>query len=68
MDFNSPYCPGRAGKKVLNNSTWVHSTSEFAMNIEFDEVVALDVPDDALEMAAGVQQGGPNWEYRNSCI
>ena len=30
------------------------------MNIELDEVVVLDVSDDALEMAAGGAQGG-NW-------
>ena len=29
------------------------------MNIELDEVVVLDVSDDALEMAAGGAQGGP---------
>jgi hypothetical protein len=29
------------------------------MNIELDEVVVQDVSDDALEMAAGVAQGGP---------
>lgn len=29
------------------------------MNIELDEVVVLDVTDDALELAAGVQQAGP---------
>ena len=29
------------------------------MNIELDEVVLLDVSDDALEMAAGGAQGGP---------
>ena len=28
------------------------------MNIELDEVVVLDVSDDALEMAAGGAQGG----------
>ena len=28
------------------------------MNIELDEVVALDVSDDALELAAGGEQGG----------
>ena len=28
------------------------------MNIELDEVVVLDVTDDALEMAAGGAQGG----------
>jgi hypothetical protein len=31
---------------------------EFAMNIELDEVVVLDVSDDALEQAAGGAQGG----------
>jgi len=30
------------------------------MNIELDEVVVLDVTDDALELAAGVAQGGDN--------
>ena len=35
-----------------------YSTLEFAMNIELDEVVGLDVTDDALEMAAGGAQGG----------
>ena len=29
------------------------------MNIELDEVVVLDVSDDALELAAGGAQGGP---------
>jgi len=29
------------------------------MNIELDEVVAQDVSDDALELAAGGAQGGP---------
>ena len=29
------------------------------MNIELDEVVVMDVSDDALEMAAGGAQGGP---------
>ena len=28
------------------------------MNIELDEVVAQDVPDDVLEQAAGAAQGG----------
>ena len=32
---------------------------EFAMNIELDEVVVLDVSDDALELAAGSAQGVP---------
>jgi hypothetical protein len=31
---------------------------EFAMNIELDEVVGLDVSDDVLELAAGGAQGG----------
>ena len=30
------------------------------MNIELDEVVVQDVSDDALELAAGGAQGGPN--------
>ena len=30
------------------------------MNIELEEVVVLDVSDDALELAAGGAQGGPN--------
>ena len=30
------------------------------MNIELDEVVVLDVSDEALELAAGGAQGGPN--------
>ena len=29
------------------------------MNIELDEVVVMDVSDDALELAAGGAQGGP---------
>ena len=32
------------------------------MNIELDEVVVLDVSDDALEMAAGGAQGG-QWNF-----
>ena len=35
-----------------------YSTLESAMNIELDEVVGLDVSDDALELAAGGAQGG----------
>jgi len=35
-----------------------YSTLEFAMNIELEEVVVLDVSDDALELAAGGAQGG----------
>ena len=31
------------------------------MNIELDEVVVLDVSDDALELAAGGAQGGRLW-------
>ena len=34
------------------------------MNIELDEVVVLDVSDDALELAAGGAQGG----LRNSIL
>jgi hypothetical protein len=33
-------------------------TKEFAMNIELDEVIVLDVSDDALELAAVLVQGG----------
>ena len=29
------------------------------MNIELDEVVVMDVSDEALELAAGGAQGGP---------
>ena len=43
---------------------WVHSTLEFAMNIEFDEVVLQDVSDDALELAAG---GAPGVTYLGRC-
>ena len=35
-----------------------YSTLGFAMNIELEEVVVLDVSDDALELAAGGAQGG----------
>ena len=35
-----------------------YSTLESAMNIELDEVVVLDVSDEALELAAGGAQGG----------
>jgi hypothetical protein len=35
------------------------------MNIELDEVVVLDVSDEALEMAAGGAQGG--WELSLYC-
>ena len=35
-----------------------YSTLEFAMNIELEEVVVLDVSDDALELAATAAQGG----------
>ncbi len=31
------------------------------MNIELEEVVGLDVSDDALELAAGDAQGGVTW-------
>ena len=38
------------------------------MNIELEEVVVLDVSDDALEMAAGGAQGGPNtWTTIGAC-
>jgi len=37
------------------------------MNIELEDVVELDVSDDALELAAGGAQGGacnpPTWNY-----
>jgi hypothetical protein len=33
------------------------------MNIELDEVVVMDVSDDALELAAGGAQGGPTLNY-----
>ena len=33
------------------------------MNIELDEVVVLDVSDEALELAAGGAQGGPTSVY-----
>ena len=36
-----------------------YSTLESAMNIELDEVVVLDVSDDALELAAGGGALGP---------
>ena len=36
------------------------------MNIELDEVVVLDVSDDALEMAAGGAQGADTYQsYMN---
>ena len=35
-----------------------YSTLESAMNIELEEVVVMDVSDDALELAAGGAQGG----------
>ncbi|MEN9589287.1 MAG: hypothetical protein RLZZ481_1073 [Pseudomonadota bacterium] len=35
------------------------------MNIELEEVVGLDVSDDALELAAGGAQGGPSF---GSCV
>ena len=35
-----------------------YSTLESVMNIELEEVVVLDVSDDALEQAAGGAQGG----------
>jgi hypothetical protein len=33
------------------------------MNVELDEVVVQDVSDDALELAAGSAQGGPQTPY-----
>ena len=33
------------------------------MNIELEEVVVLDVSDDALELAAGGAQGGQSWGF-----
>ena len=41
-------------------------TLESSMNIELDEVVALDVSDEALEQAAGGAQGGADLEIRCS--
>ena len=42
---------------------------EFAMNIELEEVVVLDVSDDALELAAGGAQGrATNWWQGTGCI
>ena len=35
------------------------------MNIELEEVVVMDVSDDALELAAGGAQGGPTTTYNN---
>ena len=47
------------------------------MNIELDEIVVLDVSDEALEQAAGGAQGGnpgkhswactANWQPRGGC-
>ena len=39
------------------------------MNIELEEVVVLDVPDDALELAAGGAQWGANIRslYHTAC-
>lgn len=41
------------------------------MNIELDEVVLQDVPDDALEQGAGGTQGGAYngffWDTRPAC-
>ena len=37
---------------------YLDMTLESAMNIELDEVVGLDVSQDALKMAADVAQGG----------
>jgi len=35
------------------------------MNIELDEVIVLDVSDDALELAASGAQGGPGTAVQN---
>jgi hypothetical protein len=35
------------------------------MNIELEEVVGLDVSDDALELAVGGAQGGASWVVVN---
>ena len=37
------------------------------MNIELEEVVGLDVSDDALEQAAGGAQGGRTWLRGGTC-
>ena len=37
------------------------------MNIELDEVVVQDISDDALELAAGGAQGGPNTMRSSLC-
>ena len=40
------------------------------MNIEFDEVLSLDVSDDELELVAGNTQGeliNPRWTFQSSC-
>ena len=37
------------------------------MNIELEEVVVMDVSDDALEMAAGGAQGGATMGCRFCC-
>ena len=37
------------------------------MNIELEEVVVLDVSDDALELAAGGAQGGPTASTADVC-
>ena len=37
------------------------------MNIELDEVVVQDVSDDALELAAGGTQGGPQFTLPGRC-
>jgi len=40
---------------------------EFAMNIELDEVVVQEVSDDALELAAGGEQGGNTDHWVGYC-
>ncbi len=41
---------------------------ESDMNIELDEVVVLDVSDDALELAAGGAQEGPSYSTMLTCL
>ncbi len=37
------------------------------MNVELDEIVGLNVSDDALELAAGGAQGGPTLTGAGQC-
>ena len=45
-------------ERQQTKSTCCAQPLEFAMNIELDEVVVLDVSDDSLELAASGAQGG----------